>query len=44
MNPIALLIILAVGITVGWRAAFLLLGGYLLAFLIIGFIRGRRQL
>ena len=40
MNPVALIILLLVGIFFSWTAAFLLLGGYLLAFVIIGFRRG----
>lgn len=44
MNPLALLIFFLIGILSDWGNAFWALGGYLLAFVIVGYWRGRGKL
>lgn len=44
MNPLTLLIALLIGLFSDWGDAFWFVGGYLFAFIIAGYMRGRSQL
>lgn len=43
MNPLALVVFFLVGFFGSWKLAFVLLGGYLMAFLLIGLAKGWNQ-
>jgi hypothetical protein len=44
MNPLALIIFLLVGFFGNWGLAFALLGAYLFAFVIAGYMQGRGKI
>jgi len=41
MNPLILLVALVIGITSDWGDGFWFVAGYLVAFLVVGYMRGR---
>jgi hypothetical protein len=43
MNPLILLVALVIGITSNWDDAAWFMAGYLVAFLVAGYMRGKRD-